>query len=102
MLTVDSAIGDHRQVTEKLKGTKGEAEPGIKMGVHTETPTFHDAKLCWEDLPWLRSLAGDLPIYLKGVSHIDDVRLAKEHGIAGCILSNHVSRVTPQQQTAIS
>ncbi|KAL7419471.1 hypothetical protein Q5752_006309 [Cryptotrichosporon argae] len=99
LLTVDSNVGDHRQTTEKLKGTREEAEPGIKMGPFTETDQFHDARQSWRDLEWLKSLAPGLRIYLKGVCHIDDVRLAKEHGLAGCILSNHGGRQLDRART---
>jgi isopentenyl diphosphate isomerase/L-lactate dehydrogenase-like FMN-dependent dehydrogenase len=57
---------------EKMKGSTGSAEPGKKMGSYTEfTQSPHDPALNWEDLKWLKELAGDVPIYLKGVSSID-------------------------------
>lgn len=71
ILTVDSAIGDHRQKTEKMRGTKGDAEAGIRMGPHIGQSPYHDPRLNWEDLKWLKELAKGTPIYLKGVSHID-------------------------------
>jgi hypothetical protein len=70
-LTVDSNVGDNRQSTEKLKGSRGSAEPGVHMDPITTTPTFHDSRLNWADIPWLQELAGGLPIYLKGVCHIE-------------------------------
>jgi len=66
----------HRQSTEKVKGTRGNAEPGIRMGPNESYPAYHDAKLNWEDVGWLKDLAGDVPIYLKGVCHIDVSRLS--------------------------
>nr|XP_019007451.1 uncharacterized protein I206_07709 [Kwoniella pini CBS 10737]OCF46232.1 hypothetical protein I206_07709 [Kwoniella pini CBS 10737] len=92
ILTVDSNVGDHRQVTEKLKGTRGNAEPGIRMGPLGTEDQWHDSSQNWEDLSFIQQHAPGLPIYLKGVSHIEDVRLAKKHGLAGCILSNHGGR----------
>lgn len=71
MLTVDSNVGDLRQTTEKLKGTRGSAEPGIKMGPFTEGDGWHDTALNWDDLKWIKELAGDVPVYLKGVCHIE-------------------------------
>jgi hypothetical protein len=41
------------------------------MEPNTDYPAYHDAKLNWDDLDWLKGLAGDVPIYLKGVCHID-------------------------------
>jgi len=45
------------------------------MGPNESYPAYHDAKLNWEDIGWLKDLAGGVPIYLKGVCHID-VRLS--------------------------
>ncbi|WWD22204.1 hypothetical protein CI109_106695 [Kwoniella shandongensis] len=95
LLTVDSAVGDLRQTTSKMNGVKGDVEPGIKRGEFTATPPYHDARLNWDDLPRLKELAAGVPIYLKG-----DVRMAKEHGLAGCILSNHGGRQLDQARTA--
>ncbi|WVW84347.1 hypothetical protein I302_106381 [Kwoniella bestiolae CBS 10118] len=92
ILTVDSNVGDHRQSTEKLKGARGDAQPGIRMGPIANSDQWHDASQNWDDLKFIREHAPGLPIYLKGVSHIEDVRLAKKHGLAGCILSNHGGR----------
>jgi len=105
LLTVDSNVGDLRQEVEKMKGMTLSAEPGKKMGPFTEfTLTSHDPALNWEDLNWLKEVAGDVPIYMKGVSSIEvskhrgvksdkqDIRLAKAHGVKGCILSNHGGR----------
>lgn len=71
ILTVDSNVGDHRQSTEKLKGTRGNAEPGIKTGPFVDDDRYHDARQNWDDLIWLKELAKGIPIYLKGVCHID-------------------------------
>jgi len=41
------------------------------MGPNESYPAFHDAKLNWDDLDWLKGLSEGTPIYLKGVCHID-------------------------------
>lgn len=41
------------------------------MTANTDYPAYHDAKLNWDDLAWLKDLAKGTPIYLKGVCHID-------------------------------
>jgi hypothetical protein len=41
------------------------------MEANTKYPAYHDAKLNWDDLDWLKGLAKGTPIYLKGVCHID-------------------------------
>lgn len=71
MLTVDSNVGDFRQSVEKMKGTTGDAEPGRRMKPFNDyIHNVHDPRLNWGDLAWLKGLAGDVPIYLKGVSDI--------------------------------
>lgn len=60
------------------------------------TATLHWAglfgnPLTWDDLPWLRSLT-DLPLLLKGISHPDDARRAKDEGVEGIYCSNHGGR----------
>lgn len=110
-LTVDTPVLGHRQKVsatparvaaltapqnEKVKGTQDDCEPGIRMGAHTDYPPYHDPKLNWDDLPRLKELARGTPIYLKGVASIEDVRLAKQHGLAGVILSNHGGRQLDQ------
>jgi 4-hydroxymandelate oxidase len=45
----------------------------------------------WDDIAWLRSITR-LPVLLKGITHPADARLAKEHGVAGIIVSNHGGR----------
>lgn len=47
--------------------------------------------LRWEDLDWIRA-ATDLPIVLKGISHPEDVRKAKDLGVDGIYCSNHGGR----------
>lgn len=72
LLTVDSNVGDFRQHVEKMKGTMGSAEEGRKFGPFTKFEHGpHDPRLNWGDLAWLKEIAGDVPIYLKGVSSIE-------------------------------
>ncbi|WP_042405731.1 lactate 2-monooxygenase [Streptacidiphilus carbonis] len=47
--------------------------------------------LTWDDLPWLRSLTS-LPLILKGISHPEDVRRARDGGVDGVYCSNHGGR----------
>jgi 4-hydroxymandelate oxidase len=47
--------------------------------------------LGWRDIDWFRQQA-DMPIYLKGILHPEDARLAVEHGVDGIIVSNHGGR----------
>ncbi|MBB3664613.1 lactate 2-monooxygenase [Prauserella sediminis] len=45
----------------------------------------------WSDLDWIRE-ATSLPIVLKGISHPDDVRKARDLGVDGVYCSNHGGR----------
>lgn len=72
LFTVDSNVGDFRQSVEKMKGTTGSAEPGRKMEPFTKfTNSPHDASLNWKDVEWLKEVAGEVPVYLKGVSSVE-------------------------------
>lgn len=50
--------------------------------------TFPDAGVTWADLQWLKGLS-DLPLILKGVIRAEDAVLARDHGAAAVIVSNH-------------
>jgi lactate 2-monooxygenase len=52
---------------------------------------FGDAKLSWDDLPWLRSLT-KLPLILKGIGHPEDARRALAGGVDGIYCSTHGGR----------
>ena len=70
-LTVDTNVLGSRETTDRIKGSSGDASPGVRMGPFTDYPAYHDARQCWDDLPWLKSLAKGIPIYLKGVCDIE-------------------------------
>jgi len=53
---------------------------------------YVDRTLNWEDIPWIKSVAGDLPIVLKGIQTAADAKLAVEYGAQGIVLSNHGGR----------
>jgi lactate 2-monooxygenase len=52
---------------------------------------FHRTDLTWDDLAFLRQHWTG-PIVLKGILHMDDARLARDHGVDGVIVSNHGGR----------
>jgi isopentenyl diphosphate isomerase/L-lactate dehydrogenase-like FMN-dependent dehydrogenase len=41
------------------------------MDPFTDPPGYHDPTQSWEDIAKLQKLAPGVPIYLKGVCHID-------------------------------
>jgi lactate 2-monooxygenase len=52
---------------------------------------FSNPAVSWDDLATLRELTS-LPILLKGILHPDDARRARDHGVAGVVVSNHGGR----------
>jgi 4-hydroxymandelate oxidase len=52
---------------------------------------FPNPAATWSDLEWLRGLS-DLPLILKGIIRPEDAVLAREHGAAAVIVSNHAGQ----------
>lgn len=52
---------------------------------------FPNPGLSWEQLPWLRERWSG-PIVLKGIQHVEDARMALDHGVEGIVVSNHGGR----------
>ena len=50
--------------------------------------TFPDPGITWADLEWLKGLS-NLPLILKGIIRPEDAILARDHGAAAVIVSNH-------------
>ncbi|WP_205720178.1 alpha-hydroxy-acid oxidizing protein [Fodinibius halophilus] len=62
-----------------------------RKAVKTFIECYSRPSLTWENLSFLRSIT-DLPIFLKGILHPDDARMAVEAGMDGIIVSNHGGR----------
>jgi L-lactate dehydrogenase (cytochrome) len=50
-----------------------------------------DPSVSWKDLDFIRS-RWDGPIVIKGITDVEDARLAAEHGVDGLVVSNHGGR----------
>lgn len=50
------------------------------------------ANLTWADIAWVQKHAPGVPVLVKGISTVEDVLLAKQHGASGVFLSNHGGR----------
>lgn len=74
-------------------GTKGQ-------GTSKSLTTFIDPSLCWDDLPWFKSIT-DMKIVLKGIATAEDAVTALEAGMAGVLLSNHGGRQLDFARSAI-
>lgn len=62
---------------------------------------LQDQSLTWDDLMWIRDAAGEVPVLVKGILTEEDAVLAREHGAAGIIVSNHGGRQLDRSPTAI-
>ncbi len=73
------------------EGLRGVPAAAGGSGLTAYAADLIDAGLTWEDLEWLRGLAG-IPVLVKGIVHPEDARLAVEHGASGIVVSNHGGR----------
>ncbi|VBB83816.1 Putative Mitochondrial precursor of cytochrome b2 [Podospora comata] len=98
-ITVDAPQLGRREKDMRLKFTdegsnvqKGSGEKtDNSQGAARAISSFIDPGLCWDDIPWFRSIT-KMPIVLKGVQRVEDVLRAVEVGCAGVVLSNHGGR----------
>ena len=75
-----------------LKGpVAGQANQGHKTQRAGIYDMLFDPSFNWNDLEWLRSVAG-VPVIVKGVLSAEDGRRAVERGADGVIVSNHGGR----------
>ncbi|CAK7206869.1 hypothetical protein SEUCBS139899_009675 [Sporothrix eucalyptigena] len=88
MRAKEAALGDGGSSVQKSEGLKSDNSQGAARAISS----FIDPSLCWDDLPWFRSVTR-LPIVLKGVQRAEDVVRAAETGLVdGVVLSNHGGR----------
>jgi len=78
------------QVTD-IQATDIQATQGHKTQRANIYDALFDPSFNWNDLEWLRSVAG-VPVLLKGVLSAEDGRLAVSCGADGVIVSNHGGR----------
>jgi 4-hydroxymandelate oxidase len=66
---------------------------GFVMPIGLSTSELqYDPALSWDDLHWIRDLAPELPLVLKGILTGEDAALAVEAGVDGIVVSNHGGR----------
>lgn len=103
VLTVDTPVLGRR---ERDPRNKFELPAGIEMRNLTmpppapgeyESPMVRfikqqiDPSLTWHDVEWFVKTV-QLPVFVKGVLHPEDARLAQQAGVKGIIVSNHGGR----------
>lgn len=99
-MTVDAPVPGKREADERIpqvvtikSGMSGAESSQDKKGggLGRLMGQYIDKALCWEDLEWIRK-ESSVPIVLKGVQTVEDVRLAVEYKVDGVMLSNHGGR----------
>jgi len=68
-----------------------EGEVDRSQGAARAISSFIDPSLCWDDVPWLKSIT-KMPVLLKGIQCGEDAVKAYKLGLNGCVLSNHGGR----------
>lgn len=100
-VTVDAHVIGKREADERLNldTPVRSANAGIVSrndkkggGIARLMGSYIDSTLSWEDIPWIKSVGGGLPIVLKGIQTAADAKLAAEYGVQGIVLSNHGGR----------
>lgn len=103
-----------RQVPGKREADERIAATNVKSGISGAVATndkkggglgrvmagYIDSTLNWDDLPWLKRVAG-IPIVLKGVQTAADARKAMEYEVDAILLSNHGGRSLDTTQPAM-
>ena len=74
-----------------LEGLRPPPAPALQPGQSALFDGLLAAMPTWDDVAWLVGHTR-LPVLLKGITHPDDARLAREAGAAGLIISNHGGR----------
>lgn len=95
-----------RTLFEQVGRYPGRFWPNLRSGrsiraVRTFIRIYSRPELTWQDLARLREMTR-LPIFLKGILHPEDARLAVEQGMDGLIVSNHGGRQVDGALSAIA
>ncbi|MEA2517339.1 MAG: 4-hydroxymandelate oxidase [Actinomycetota bacterium] len=98
VLTVDLPVGGHREreLRTPFRSDQQQAFPNLPVDTSGKSilellDGLINASLTWDDLEWIRSIAG-VPIVVKGVLSPLDAELCHQHGAAGIVVSNHGGR----------
>jgi len=74
-----------------LEGLRPPPAPALLPGQSALFDGLLAATPTWDDVAWLVRHTR-LPVLLKGITHPEDARLARESGAAGLVVSNHGGR----------
>ncbi|KAM0747157.1 L-mandelate dehydrogenase [Meredithblackwellia eburnea MCA 4105] len=100
LITVDViALGKREADARVLVGGKAAKKDA---GIASKSFSLYDLNLTWNDIAWVQKHAPGIPVLVKGITAAEDVELAKKHGAAGVIISNHGGRQLDGAPPAIS
>ncbi|KAJ3121370.1 hypothetical protein HK098_003746 [Nowakowskiella sp. JEL0407] len=105
-ITVDAPQLGRREKDMRMKfvddapDVQSESSVVRNEGAARAISSFIDSGLCWDDIPWFKSIT-KMPIVLKGVQCAEDAVLAARHGCAGIVISNHGGRQLDTTPSAI-
>jgi len=68
-----------------------EGQVDRSQGATRAISSYIDPGLCWDDVPWLKTIT-KMKVLLKGVQCGEDAVAAYSAGLSGCVLSNHGGR----------
>jgi len=80
-----------QQGSDVQGGEEDEGEVDRSQGATRAISSYIDPGLCWDDVPWLKSIT-KMKVLLKGIQCGEDAVMAYKAGLAGCVLSNHGGR----------
>ncbi|KAF5981650.1 CYB2-lactate dehydrogenase cytochrome b2 [Fusarium coicis] len=102
-VTVDVPVISKREEDERASSTSGPGQARDKKGAGFArlASSFIDPNVCWDDIKWLRSILGDIPIVVKGIQRASDAQMALAAGCDGIVVSNHGGRAADGAPPAI-
>ncbi|KAF9766527.1 hypothetical protein IL306_001050 [Fusarium sp. DS 682] len=102
-LTVDVPVISKREEDERVASISGSGQMRDKKGAGFArlASSFIDPNVCWEDIKWLRSILGNIPIVVKGIQRASDAQMALAVGCDGIVISNHGGRAADGAAPAI-
>jgi L-lactate dehydrogenase (cytochrome) len=102
-VTVDVPVISKREEDERASSNSGPGQARDKKGAGFArlASSFIDPNVCWDDIEWLRSILGDIPIVVKGIQRASDAQMALAAGCDGIVISNHGGRAADGAPPAI-
>lgn len=98
VLTVDLPVGGYREreLRNPFRSTELQAFPNLPVNTHGKSilellDGLINASLTWDDIGWVRSIAG-VPVVVKGVLAAADAARSATYGANAIVVSNHGGR----------